>query len=165
MYHFLSGYTAKVAGTEKGVTRAAGNVQYLLRCAVHGLAPDGVCGNCWVSASRRNDAKVWLVNTGWTGGAYGVGTRMRIDHTRAMVTAVLSGALDDVPYETDTRFNVDVPLRCPDVPPEVLTPRATWQNASDYDMQARKLAGMFVENFRRFDAEAAEAIKAAGPRV
>ncbi len=87
---------------------------------------------------------------------------MKIGHTRAMVAAALSGALDNVSFETDSRFNVEVPLSCPDVPAEVLTPRATWKNAADYDAQASRLAGMFAENFTRF--EAADDIKNAGPR-
>ncbi|MXY16980.1 MAG: phosphoenolpyruvate carboxykinase (ATP), partial [Acidobacteria bacterium] len=110
-------------------------------------------------------SRVWLVNTGWTGGAYGTGARMRISHTRAMINAALSGALDDVPYQTDARFGVDVPRSCPGVPADVLIPRDTWASGADYDAQAGRLAVMFTENFERFAAQAEPGIKAAGPRV
>ena len=108
---------------------------------------------------------VWLVNTGWTGGPYGVGHRMPIAHTRALIAAALAGALDDVAYETDPIFNVDVPVTCPGVPEQVLRPRQTWANASDYDAQARKLAAMFSRNFEAFAAPATADVVAAGPRA
>ena len=107
-------------------------------------------------------ANAWLVNTGWTGGPFGVGHRMPIAHTRALIAAALSGALDDGPFETAPVFNVDVPLACPGVPAEVLQPRGTWANPADYDAQARKLGSMFAENFASF--EASPAVAAAGPR-
>jgi phosphoenolpyruvate carboxykinase (ATP) len=113
----------------------------------------------------HHDVRVWLVNTGWTGGAYGTGTRMKIGHTRAMVRAALSGALDDVPYERDRVFNVDVPQACPDVPRDVLKPRQTWRNPTLYDEQAHKLARMFGENFKTFEGEATADVRAAGPRA
>jgi phosphoenolpyruvate carboxykinase (ATP) len=113
----------------------------------------------------RHDSRVWLVNTGWTGGPYGIGSRMKIAHTRAMIRAALSGLLDSVSYETDPIFNLDVPQACPGVPAEVLRPRATWKNPAEYDAQAHKLANMFVDNFRSFEAEASHDIKAAGPRA
>jgi phosphoenolpyruvate carboxykinase (ATP) len=106
---------------------------------------------------------VWLVNTGWTGGPYGVGSRMKIAHTRAMIRAALSGELDNVEYKTDPIFNLDVPQSVPGVPDEVLTPRNTWRHAADYDEQARKLAQMFIDNFKAFEADGAQDIKSAGP--
>ena len=112
----------------------------------------------------RHDVRVWLVNTGWTGGPYGVGTRMKIAHTRAMIRAALSGALDNVPYETDTTFNLSVPQACPGVPGEVLRPRNTWRDQLAYDEQARRLAKMFTDNFRAFEADATPDVVAAGPR-
>jgi phosphoenolpyruvate carboxykinase (ATP) len=108
---------------------------------------------------------VWLVNTGWTGGPYGAGERMRIDHTRNMVRAALSGALDDVPYEPDPVFGVEVPLRVPDVPDEVLRPRGTWADPTAYDVKARELAEMFVENFEDYADGVSEAVRGAGPKV
>ena len=113
----------------------------------------------------RHKAHVWLVNTGWTGGPYGVGKRMKIAYTRAMITAALSGKLDNVKYERDPMFNLDVPTSCPDVPAEVLNPRNTWSDKAAYDAQAKKLAAMFAENFKRFEATAKPEVKAAGPRA
>ena len=108
----------------------------------------------------RHQARVWLVNTGWTGGPYGTGTRMKIAFTRAMIRAALSGALDKVAYERDAIFNLDVPASCPDVPPEVLNPRKTWANKADYDAQAARLARMFAENFKTFEAEVTPEVQA-----
>jgi phosphoenolpyruvate carboxykinase (ATP) len=113
----------------------------------------------------RHEARVWLVNTGWTGGPYGVGTRLRIAHTRAMIRAALSGELDGVACDTDPIFNLDVPHSCPGVPADVLKPRNTWKDPAAYDEQARKLARMFVENFKAFETDAAPDIRAAGPRL
>ncbi len=152
MYHFLSGYTAKVAGTEKGVTEPK--------------ATFSTCfGEMLGDKIARHQSTVWLVNTGWTGGAYGVGKRMKISHTRAMIRAVLAGALDNVAYQRNPVFNLDIPTSCPDVPPEVLNPRNTWQSAADYDAQAAKLAAMFVENFRAFEGGVSKAVLAAGPHA
>jgi phosphoenolpyruvate carboxykinase (ATP) len=113
---------------------------------------------------KNHQARVWLVNTGWTGGPYGVGRRMKIGYTRAMIRAALSGALDPVSYQKDPIFNLEVPAECPGVPADVLKPRCTWQNSGDYDAQAAKLASMFVENFKAFEAEVSPAVRAAGPR-
>jgi phosphoenolpyruvate carboxykinase (ATP) len=108
---------------------------------------------------------VWLVNTGWTGGPYGVGKRMKIAYTRAIIRAALSGALDRVAYDKDPIFNLDVPASCPDVPSEVLKPRNTWASAADYDAQAKKLAAMFVENFKTFEDGVTAEVLAAGPNA
>ena len=113
----------------------------------------------------RHQSRVWLVNTGWTGGPFGVGKRMKIAHTRAMINAALAGALDHVPYETDPVFNLAVPLSCPGVPAEVLNPRNTWSNPAEYDAQATRLARMFAENFKTFEEGVSSAVKNAGPRV
>jgi phosphoenolpyruvate carboxykinase (ATP) len=113
----------------------------------------------------KHKSHVWLVNTGWTGGAYGVGKRMKIAHTRAMINAALSGALDNVAVQRDPIFNLDVPVSCPDVPAEVLNPRNTWTDKAAYDAQAAKLAKMFVDNFKTFEATASPAVKAAGPKA
>ena len=105
------------------------------------------------------------MNTGWSGGAYGVGSRMEIGHTRAMIAAALSGALDDVPYAPDPIFNVEVPTAVPDVPADSLHPRSSWSDGAAYDAQARRLAGMFAENFKAFEAEADDDVRRAGPSV
>jgi phosphoenolpyruvate carboxykinase (ATP) len=113
----------------------------------------------------KHNVNVWLVNTGWTGGPYGVGSRMKIAHTRAMIDAALSGALQNVGYDKDPVFNLDVPKSCPGVAPEVLKPRETWKDKSAYDAQAAKLAKMFADNFKAFEGTAAPEIKAAGPKA
>jgi phosphoenolpyruvate carboxykinase (ATP) len=163
MYHFLSGYTAKVAGTEKGVTEPKATFSTCFGAPFMVLHPT-VYARFLGDRIARHQARVWLVNTGWTGGPYGVGSRMKIGHTRAMIRAALAGALDTVPYEREKTFNVDVPTRCPGVPEEVLKPRGTWKDGAAYDAQAAKLAKMFVDNFKTFEAEAAPDVKAAGPR-
>jgi phosphoenolpyruvate carboxykinase (ATP) len=163
MYHFLSGYTAKVAGTERGVTEPRATFSTCFGAPFMVLHP-AVYAKFLGERIARHNSRVWLVNTGWSGGAYGVGTRIKISHTRAMIRAVLNGDLDDVPYETDPVFNLDVPQRVPGVPPDVLKPRSTWSDTLAYDAQARKLARMFTENFKTFEGEAAADVKAAGPK-
>ena len=162
MYHFLSGYTAKVAGTEKGVTDPKATFSTCFGAPFLPLPP-GQYARMLGEKIARHASRVWLVNTGWTGGPHGTGTRMKIGHTRAMIRAALSGALNAVPYEKDRVFNLDVPTSCPDVASDVLRPRNTWANAGDYDAQAGKLAAMFVENFKGFEQGATDAVKAAGP--
>ena len=109
--------------------------------------------------------RVWLVNTGWTGGPYGVGRRMTIAYTRAMITAALAGQLDAVRYQRHPIFNVDTPTTCPGVPDAVLDPRSTWQDGATYDAQARTLARLFIENFESFEQHVADAVKASGPTI
>ncbi|MBI4264639.1 MAG: phosphoenolpyruvate carboxykinase [Acidobacteria bacterium] len=164
MYHFLSGYTARVAGTEKGVTEPKAAFSTCFGAPFLPLNPN-VYARMLGERIARHTARVWLVNTGWTGGPYGVGTRMRIAHTRAMITAALSGQLDGVSYRVHPIFNVDVPTTCPGVPDAVLDPRSTWPKPEAYDEQARKLAAMFVENFKTFERDVAPSIVAAGPRL
>jgi phosphoenolpyruvate carboxykinase (ATP) len=113
----------------------------------------------------RHGSAVWLVNTGWTGGPYGVGRRMSIAHTRAMITAALSGQLAGAAYTRHPIFNVEIPRTCPGVPDSVLDPRSTWPDPAQYDEQARKLAKMFVDNFKTFEADVAPSVKDAGPRT
>jgi phosphoenolpyruvate carboxykinase (ATP) len=162
MYHFLSGYTAKVAGTETGVTEPKATFSTCFGAPFLPLAPSRYARMLGEKIARHQ-ARVWLVNTGWTGGPYGVGTRMKIAYTRAMIRAALSGALDRVAYVRDPIFNLEVPASCPDVPSEVLTPRNTWANGADYDAQARKLARMFVDNFKTFETGVTADVLAAGP--
>jgi len=163
-YHFLSGYTATLAGTEKGVTEPKATFSTCFGAPFLPLHPT-VYSKALGEKIARHQAAAWLVNTGWTGGPYGIGTRMRIAYTRAMVRAALSGALDALPCETDPIFNVLVPVSCPDVPSELLRPRNTWPNEAAYDEQARKLAGMFIENFKAFEDHAMPEVAAAGPRL
>jgi phosphoenolpyruvate carboxykinase (ATP) len=163
MYHFLSGYTAKVAGTEKGVTEPSATFSTCFGAPFLTLAPQRYATMLGERIAKHH-ARVWLVNTGWTGGAYGTGQRMKIAYTRAMIRAALSGALDSIPYERDQRFNLDVPASCPDVPAGVLKPRTTWSDGAAYDAQAGKLARLFAENFKAFEAGVSPEVRAAGPR-
>jgi len=164
MYHFLSGYTARVAGTEKGVTEPKATFSTGFGAPFLPLNPN-VYAKMLGERIATHHARVWLVNTGWTGGPYGVGTRMRIAHTRAMITAALGGQLESVSYRKHPVFNIDVPEGCPGVPNEVLDPRSTWPDAAAYDEQARKLAKMFVENFKTFENDVSPSVKEAGPRT
>ncbi len=164
MYHFLSGYTAKVAGTEKGVTEPKATFSTCFG-APFLVWPPTVYAKLLGERIATHRVAVWLVNTGWTGGAYGVGHRLPIAQTRAMIRAVLSGALDAVPVRRDPVFNLDVPVSCPDVPAPVLTPRATWGDPAAYDARAAELARMFTENFRTFRGAVEADVVAAGPRA
>jgi phosphoenolpyruvate carboxykinase (ATP) len=164
MYHFISGYTAKLAGTEVGIKEPQATFSTCFGAPFMPRHP-GVYAGMLGERLDRHDVPVWLVNTGWTGGPYGTGERMNIAHTRQMVRAALNGALEGVPTRTDPVFGVEVPTSCPDVPSEVLWPRDTWQDAEAYDRQADKLARMFVENFVQFEAGLSQAVRAAGPRT
>ena len=162
MYHFLSGYTAKVAGTERGVTEPSATFSACFGAPFLPLPP-GVYAKMLGERIARHGAKVWLVNTGWTGGPYGTGTRMKLAHTRAMVAAALAGSLDTASFRTDPVFGVEVPVAVPGVPGEVLTPRQTWADPAAYDAQARKLATMFRENFEQYRSQVPHTVAAAGP--
>jgi phosphoenolpyruvate carboxykinase (ATP) len=163
MYHFLSGYTAKVAGTEKGVTQPTATFSTCFAAPFLPLAPSRYA-ELLGERIARHQSRVWLVNTGWTGGAYGTGARMPIKHTRTMIHAALSGALDHVSYRRDARFNLDVPTSCPNVPSNVFSPRDTWLNKDGYDAQADALAAMFRENFKAFEPNVAPEVTGAGPQ-
>lgn len=162
MYHFLSGYTAKVAGTEKGVTEPQATFSTCFGAPFMALSPT-VYADLLGEKIARHQVNVWLVNTGWSGGPYGVGQRMKIAHTRAMVNAALKGELTGIPTTPDPIFGVAVPTACPGVPVEVLSPRQTWADPAAYDAQARKLAGMFAENFKAFADQVSEEVRAVGP--
>jgi len=163
MYHFLSGYTAKVAGTERGVTEPSATFSACFGAPFLPRHP-GVYAEMLGERLRKSGAKVWLVNTGWSGGGYGVGRRMKLWYTRAMVTAALDGSLDSADFTDDPVFGLSVPSTVPHVPSEVLRPRDTWADGSAYDAAAQKLAGMFKENFKRFEAQVSDQVKHAGPR-
>ena len=163
MYHFLSGYTAKVAGTERGVTEpvatfsACFGAPFLPR-------PAGVYAEMLGERLREHGAKVWLVNTGWSGGGYGVGSRMNLGHTRAMVHAAVAGQLSETEFVRDPVFGLDVPMAVPGVPPEVLQPRGAWEDTASYDTAALRLADMFKENFQQFENQVTEEVRVSGPR-
>jgi phosphoenolpyruvate carboxykinase (ATP) len=162
MYYFLSGYTAKLAGTERGVTEPQATFSTCFGAPFMVHFPT-VYADLLREKLEKMRGNVWLVNTGWSGGPYGVGQRMRIGHTRAMVTAALEGVLEDIPTTPDPVFGVNIPKRCPGVPDSVLQPRNTWTDKDAYDRMAHELAAKFVENFKQFNVD--EKIVAAGPRV
>jgi phosphoenolpyruvate carboxykinase (ATP) len=164
LYHFLSGYTAKVAGTEKGVTEPEATFSACFGEPFMVLPPIAYAKLLGERIAKHN-VDVWLVNTGWSGGPYGVGKRMEISYTRAMVRAALSGALRQVPTRHDELFNLEVPISCPDVPNEALDPKRTWSDPTKYDQYAAKLAEMFRANFSRFVDEVPAEVAAAGPQV
>ncbi len=162
MYHFLSGYTAKLAGTEVGVTEPKATFS---TCFGAPFMPRHPAEYARMLGERleRHGATAWFVNTGWTGGPFGVGHRMNINHTRSMVRAALSGALDSVPTRREPFFGLEVPVECPDVPAEFLDPRSTWDDEDAYDAQAAKLAAMFAANFRQYEGAVPDAVREAGP--
>jgi len=164
MYHFLSGYTAKVAGTERGVTEPTATFSACFGAPFMVHHPT-VYANLLGERIAKHEATCWLVNTGWTGGGYGVGQRMKIAYTRAMVNAAIDGKLNQVAYEPEPFFGLAIPKAVPDVPSDVLNPRNAWSDTAAYDAQARKLAGLFEENFRRFEAHAAPDILAVAIRA
>jgi phosphoenolpyruvate carboxykinase (ATP) len=163
MYHFLAGYTAKVAGTEAGVTEPQATFSTCFAAPFLPLAPTRYA-ELLRERMEKHRAAVWLVNTGWSGGGYGVGRRMPLAVTRGLLRAALAGQLADVPFAPDPVFGVAVPAACPGVPAEVLRPRDTWADKAAYDAKARHLAGLFRENFAKFEAQAPAAVRAAGPR-
>jgi phosphoenolpyruvate carboxykinase (ATP) len=164
MYHFLSGYTAKVAGTERGVTEPKETFSTCFG-APFLPRPPALYAEMLGRKIAAHQVNVWLINTGWTGGAYGTGQRMNLAHTRAMVRAVLSGKLARATFTPDPVFGVLVPDAVPDVPAHVLTPRGTWADPAAYDAMARKLAGLFQKNFEKYAAGVPDAVKHAGPHA
>ena len=164
MYHFMSGYTAKVAGTEVGITEPTTTFSAGFGAAFLPLHPAKYAKLLGDKLEGTN-IRVWLINTGWTGGSYGVGTRMKLSYTRAMITAALEGKLDHIPFETLPIFDLAVPTACEGVPSELLNPRNTWQDKQRYDATAESLADKFVNNFKKFEAETAPEILAAAPKV
>ena len=163
MYYFLSGYTAKLAGTERGVTEPEPNFSACFGSPFLPLPPM-TYARLLGDKIRQHGADVWLVNTGWSGGAYGKGKRMSIAHTRAMVSAALDGSLAQVPTVADPIFGLQVPTSCPGVPSDVLVPRNTWQDKDAYDQAARNLAQRFKDNFNKFAEQVTDEVRNAGPR-
>lgn len=164
MYHFMSGYTAKVAGTEMGVKEPQTTFSACFGAAFLPLHP-AKYAELLGEKLKGTDIKVWLINTGWSGGGYGVGSRMKLSYTRAMITAALTGKLDNVEYTKMPIFELAIPTSCEGVPTELLNPRETWADKAAYDETANDLAGQFVKNFEKYEAQTSEEIKAAAPKV
>jgi phosphoenolpyruvate carboxykinase (ATP) len=163
MYHFMSGYTSKLAGTERGVTEPR---ETFSSCFGAPFMPLHAQQYAKMLGKKITDhgTRVYLINTGWTGGPYGVGKRMNLAHTRSMVTAAINGEIDRVPVKHHATFNLDMPASCPGVPDDVLDPRNTWSDKDRYDAAAKRLALLFVKNFEKFGNVQKE-IVAAGPRA
>ncbi len=164
MYHFISGYTAKVAGTEVGINEPVSTFSACFGAAFLPLHPTKYA-TMLGQKMKENKVNVWLINTGWSGGPYGVGSRMKLKYTRAMITAALNGELDDVEFVNHQIFGVAMPTTCPNVPDELLSPRNTWEDKAAYDAKAKDLAGQFVNNFKKYADFASEEILAGAPKA
>lgn len=164
MYHFMSGYTAKVAGTEMGITEPTTTFSACFGKAFLPLHP-AKYAKLLGDKLHGTEIKVWLINTGWSGGSYGVGSRMKLSYTRAMITAALNGKLDNVAYENLPIFDLAIPTACEGAPTEILNPRGTWADKAAYDETANNLAAQFVKNFEQYASETSADILAAAPKV
>jgi len=164
MYHFISGYTAKVAGTEVGVTEPQATFSACFGAAFL-VWPPARYAEMLAEKMRKHGAKAWLVNTGLTGGAYGTGNRINLKSTRAIIDAILSGKLEGVETVKDDVFGLSIPKSCPNVPSEILIPRDTWSKPDAYDEQAQKLGNLFNKNFEKYKKESSDEIIVAGPKV
>ncbi len=164
MYHFISGYTAKVAGTEMGVTEPQATFSPCFGGPFL-VWPPSKYAELLATKMQHHKAHAWLVNTGWSGGSYGVGSRMKLKLTRAIINAIHSGELAEVEMKADPVFGFAVPTSCPGVPSEILTPRNTWHDKATFDATAKKLAGLFRDNFAKYADTASAEVKAAGPRA
>ena len=165
MYHFISGYTAKVAGTEVGVTEPQTTFSACFGRVFLPLHPTRYAELLGKKLDEHGDVNVWLINTGWTAGSYGVGHRMSLKHTRSMITAAMKGELNSVNFEAHPVFGVLMPQSCPNVPDEILNPRNTWADKEAYDKKANELAQLFIKNFEKYAAQANEEIRSAAPKV
>jgi phosphoenolpyruvate carboxykinase (ATP) len=163
MYHFISGYTAKVAGTEMGVTEPTATFSACFGAAFLVWHPTKYA-ELLKEKIEHHQSDVWLVNTGWSGGGYGVGSRMNLKYTRAIIDAILNGSLGRVAYDNDLHFGIAVPREVPNVPSHLLTPRDAWSDKAAYEASAVKLAGMFRSNFQKYADKATPEILAGGPR-
>lgn len=164
MFHFISGYTAKVAGTEVGVTEPEATFSACFGAPFMVWHPTKYA-ELLASKIEKHQTNVWLVNTGWSGGAYGVGSRISLKYSRAIIDAINNGKLAEAASKTDPRFGFEIITACPEVPTDILDPRNAWQDQAAYDAQANKLAEMFVKNFEQFDEQASDDIKMAAPKV
>lgn len=164
MYQFISGYTAKVAGTEAGVTEPKSTFSACFGAPFLPLHP-GKYAEMLGAKMKENEVNVWMINTGWSGGSYGTGSRMKLSYTRAMITAALNGSLDNVAYEPHPVFGMMIPTTCPGAPAEILNPKSTWSDAAAYDATAKNLAQQFIKNFEKYAAGVSAEILAAAPIV
>jgi phosphoenolpyruvate carboxykinase (ATP) len=164
MYQFISGYTAKVAGTEAGVVEPKSTFSACFGAPFLPLHP-GRYAQMLGEKMRKHDVNVWMINTGWSGGPYGVGHRMSLPHTRAMITAALEGKLQDVAYEAHPIFGMLMPTSCPNVPSDILNPRNTWSDQAAYDEKAKDLARQFVKNFEKYASGVSQEILEAAPKI
>jgi phosphoenolpyruvate carboxykinase (ATP) len=164
MYHFISGYTAKVAGTEVGVTKPEATFSACFGAAFMVWHPSKYA-ELLAKKMKTHKANAWLVNTGWTGGPHGVGSRISLKYTRAIIDAIHDGSLASVRYEEDPLFGLAIPTSCPNVPDEILWPKNTWEDQAAFDKQARKLAELFTKNFEAYKEGSSQAIIDAGPRL
>jgi len=164
MYHFISGYTAKVAGTEAGIDEPQTAFSACFGAPFLPLHPTKYAEMLGEKIAETG-ANVWLINTGWSGGEYGVGSRIKLKYTRAMITAALTGKLDNVEFKTHEVFGLSMPTECENVPAEILSPKNTWENKAAYDTKANLLAGEFVKNFKQFESAANEEIMNAAPKT
>ena len=164
MYHFISGYTAKVAGTEVGVKEPSATFSPCFGGPFLVWHPNKYA-ELLAEKIKKHGSRVWLVNTGWSGGAYGVGKRIKLAYTRAIVDAIHSGALTTAKTQRDTVFGFEVITECPNVPTEILDPRSTWSDKSAFDETAKKLAGLFRANFTKYEGGVSAEVKSAGAAV
>ncbi len=162
MYHFISGYTAKVAGTEMGVTEPTATFSACFGAAFLVWHPTKYA-ELLAAKINRHQTNVWLLNTGWSGGAYGTGKRMSLGTTRAIIDAIHNGQLAGQPFARDPIFGLDVPQACPNVDSQILQPRATWASQSQYDATAQKLSALFRQNFKKFEDQCSAEIMSAQP--
>jgi phosphoenolpyruvate carboxykinase (ATP) len=164
MYHFLTGYTAKVAGTEREMGKQPESTFSTCFGAPFLPLPPAVYARLLRDKINKHKVSCWLVNTGLSGGPFGVGERIKIAHTRAMIRAILNNSLSNVPTRLNPIFNLHVPVSCEGIPPEILDPRNTWRNPSDYDKVALDLASKFSKNFEKFATDVSQEVREAGPR-
>jgi phosphoenolpyruvate carboxykinase (ATP) len=164
MYQFISGYTAKVAGTELGVTEPKPTFSACFGAPFLPLHP-GKYAKMLGEKMQEHKVNVWMINTGWTGGPYGTGNRMKLKYTRAMITAALEGNLNNIEFENDPIFGFAIPIECPDVPTEVLNPINTWADKTAFKEKSKYLAGLFVKNFEKYADGVTEEVLAAAPKA
>jgi phosphoenolpyruvate carboxykinase (ATP) len=164
MYQFISGYTAKVAGTEAGVTEPKSTFSACFGAPFLPLHP-GKYAQMLGDKMQQNKVNVWMINTGWTGGPFGIGNRMKLKYTRAMITAALEGKLNMIEFDKHPVFGMMIPAECPGVPAEILNPRNTWADKSAYDDKAKYLAGLFIKNFDKYKDGVSDEVLEAAPKL
>jgi phosphoenolpyruvate carboxykinase (ATP) len=164
MYQFISGYTAKVAGTEAGITEPKPTFSACFGAPFFPLHP-GRYAHMLGNKMQEHKVNVWMINTGWTGGPYGIGSRMKLKYTRAMITAALENKFNNVEFENHPVFGVAIPKECPNVPAEILNPRNTWTDKNAYDVKAKYLGGLFIKNFEKYAGGVSEEVLAAAPKI